>query len=131
MPRNVDEWCSNIKAVEKEYAAVRLALDRLLAKPWEDDLFLQSRTEIGHIENASRLLEGTYLIRLFAEFETGLRICWETRRTSHPRMQDLVESLAANHGVPTDWIEAVHSVRKYRNGLVHEREDIAAPCLDR
>ena len=72
-------------------------------------------------------LEPTYLIRLFAEFEAGLREAWELafRRTTSPGVRDLIDSLYTQCFIPEAWRDCVHQVRKYRNALVHEGGDDA------
>jgi len=79
------------------------------------------------VGNANRHLEGTYLIRLFAEFETGLRLYWETVKNTHPKTEPLLNSIATRQKISHDLINAIHQVRKYRNSLVHEREDETTP----
>ena len=38
-------------------------------------------------------------------------------------MRDVVDSIAARQKVPEDYKDQVHTVREYRNALVHERDD--------
>ena len=75
-------------------------------------------------------LEATYIIRLFAEFETALREAWGRayRKTSHPRTIELLEAFAARCSVPPKLYASVDDVRRYRNALVHE-EDLAATAI--
>jgi hypothetical protein len=75
------------------------------------------------LTRASDMLEGTYLTRMFAEFETGLRLFWDTIQDTNPRARDLLDGLAARRGVPDEDRDNAHLVREYRNSLVHERED--------
>jgi len=72
MPHN-HEWQSRIKAVEREYVAMRQAADRFLATALDDPTILQGNLRHGEIVVASKSLEGTYVIRLFAEFGSGGR----------------------------------------------------------
>ena len=67
-------------------------------------------------------IEPTFLIRLYAEFESGLRDAWRTAfgRPTHPRMYELLESVAARQLIPETWLREAHEVREYRNSLVHE-----------
>ena len=44
-------------------------------------------------------LEGTYVIRLFAEFETGLRLYWATIRQTEPPTQHLLDGIAARRAI--------------------------------
>jgi hypothetical protein len=123
MPLNRGEWLGRIKAVEQQYAAVQLAVLRLRGEGRDDPTILTGDIQHRHIVAAERELEGTYIIRLFAEFETGLRIFWATERESHPPTRDLLNGIAAMRNVPDALREHVHAVREYRNSLVHERED--------
>jgi hypothetical protein len=122
MPRRGD-WQSRIKAVEREFLAMRLAADRLLDAARRAPTALLGRMEPRDLVRASEALEGTYLTRMFAEFETGLRLYWNTLRDTNPRTTDLLNSLAGQRGIPDQQLENAHVVRKYRNILVHERED--------
>ena len=79
------------------------------------------------VVNAANDLEGTYLIRLFAEFETGLRLCSETRRSTNPPAKDLLDSIVALCDISEEHRDNAHAVREYRNSLVHEREEELPP----
>lgn len=68
---NKYEWQSRIKAVEREYQAMRQAADRFREAAQDDPTILRDDIRHREIVAASAHLEGTYLIRLFAEFETG------------------------------------------------------------
>jgi hypothetical protein len=127
MPRERDEWPSRIKAIEREFSAVRLGTARLLSQAQIDPTILRGGFQIRDIGHAAERLEGTYLIRLYAEFETGLRKYWETFRPTHPRMEDLIDSIASRQKIPYDLIVGVHAVRNFRNSLVHEREGVIEP----
>ena len=122
MPHN-HEWQSRIKAVEREYLAMRQAADRFRQASHDDPTILREDLRHREIIAASANLEGTYVIRLFAEFETGARQCWVATWATHPRTVDLLDGLAARCGIPDTGRDHAHSVREYRNGLVHERED--------
>jgi hypothetical protein len=117
-----DEWQSRIKAVEREYVAMRQAADRFRQAALHDPTILQANLRHGEIVVASKNLEGTYVIRLFAEFETGVRQYWSANWDTDPKTADLLNGLAARCGIPDTQRDHAHSVRDYRNGLVHERE---------
>ncbi|MDB5304080.1 MAG: hypothetical protein JWM97_1629 [Phycisphaerales bacterium] len=73
-------------------------------------------------------LEATYLLRLFAEFESALRSIWAgIGKTTQPKTSDLLDGLAARRTVPTSVLHEAHDVRVYRNSLVHEDATDAAP----
>src|SRR5207244_1413282 len=122
MPHN-HEWQSRIKAVEREYVAMRQAADRFRQEALDDPTILRGDLRQGEIIVASKNLEGTYIIRLFAEFETGARQYWGANWDTHPRTVDLLDGLAARCGIPDTQRDNAHLVRDYRNVLVHERED--------
>lgn len=123
MPRDLDEWPSRLKAVEREYVALRLAVTRLMTQVGDDSTILTRddvrRRDIG---TAAENLEGTYFTRLFAEFETALRLFWGKERTTHPQMRDLVDGVAATCRIPYDLTAEVHAAREFRNSLIHERQ---------
>src|SRR5438477_5339863 len=130
MPDKAFEWLERIKAVEREHAATRLAVDRLLSAAQHDPTVLPSeKIRVRDVRQASARLDGTFIIRLFAEFETGLRLFWPSARaTDAPsRARDLLDGVAATQRVPHDDLANAHAVREYRNSLVHEREEPEAP----
>jgi hypothetical protein len=125
MPRR-DDWQKRIKALERQHAAVQLGALRLLESARRDPTVLKGDVEYRDVVNASKDLEGTYIIRLFAEFETGLRLYYDTLRDTNPRTRDLLDSLAALCGISDIHRDTAHLVREYRNSLVHEREEAVA-----
>jgi hypothetical protein len=131
MPHELFEWQERIKAVEREYAATRLATDRLLAAVERDPTLLtrQPAVRVRDIRFASERLDGTYVIRLFAEFETALRLFWQASRGGDPpnRTRDLLDGIAAARRIPHDQLANAHVAREYRNALIHERENLPAP----
>ena len=76
MPHN-HEWQSRIKAVEREFLAMRQATDYFLQAALSDPTILLENVLHREIIRAAQHLEGTYIVRLFAEFETGARQYWE------------------------------------------------------
>ncbi len=82
-------------------------------------------------------LEHTYLIQMFAVFETTLRQLWErvSRKTSHPSARQLMDRLVLRCNMPIDHVAKAHAVREFRNTLVHggRRESLtigdARSCL--
>ena len=92
-----------IRAVEREYLVALVAArgldERLRADP---SALVAERLEFADYRNFRDNLEATYLIRLFAEFEAGLREAWELafRRTTGPSVRDLIDSLACPASPP-------------------------------
>ncbi len=114
-------WITRIRDVEREYLVMRLAADRLLTAASVDPTVLLDTLRPRELTVASTNLEGTYLIRLFAEFESGAREYWSTTRVTNPKTVDLLTGLAAQRQIPDMLRENVQSVRDYRNSWVHER----------
>lgn len=123
------EWLRRVKAVAGEHTAARLAADHLVTVAARDPTALRKGVTLRDLRVMAARLEGTYVVRLFAEFETGLRRFWPTARPTEPpsRTAHLVDGLAATCRVPNDVREDVHAVREYRNGLVHERDEEVEP----
>lgn len=122
MPLN-HEWQSRIKAVEREYVAMRQAADRFRQAALDDPTVLQANLKHGEIVLAAKNLEATYIIRLFAEFESGARQYWGANWDTYPKTVDLLDGLAARCGIPDAQRHDAHRAREYRNSLIHERED--------
>jgi hypothetical protein len=116
-----------IKSIERDYLATRLALDRLLEEARRDPMILTGDLEPQDILKASGRLDTIYFIRLFAEFETGLRLYWATIRETEPPTQHLLDGVAARCDIPADRLAGAHAVREYRNSLVHERDEAVIP----
>ena len=70
-------------------------------KARRDPTILTGDLEPQDIVEASGRLEGTYVIRLFAEFETGLRLYWATIRDTEPPTQHLLDGIAASARDPS------------------------------
>ena len=132
MPNETIQWLGKIKFVEKEYNALRFAADRLLAQARGDASILKTAVEMGHIANASERLEGTYIIRLFAEFETGLKAFLRSTKTKIPgKAEKLLDRVASKVRMLDELLGNAHAVREYRNHLVHDREETITPIAIR
>lgn len=121
------EWHSRIKAVELEFVVVRAAVAQLVKAVESGDARLPANIDGGNVRDATRNLEGTYLVRLFAAFESGLRSYWGTVRGTEPQTRDLIDAVAALREIPLATRDEVHAVREYRNGLIHERAELPGP----
>src|SRR5271157_2142790 len=120
------EW---IAAVAKEYLAAKTAADLLATQLQADPNYGRShgweaRDGVAFKAN----LESTYIVRLYAEFEAGLRDYWNNHlnRATHPSMVQLLQSLA-NQRVSTDRLEDADAVREYRNFPVHDESGEPPP----
>jgi hypothetical protein len=129
--RSRDVRLERLRAAEREYLVAVIALrsfgERLQADP---SLLAAHRLRLRDYRQLCDHLAGTYVIRLFAEFETGLREVWSQAygRTTHPRTVELLAALTALCSVPQAWHAQADEVRRFRNSLVHEEES-AAPVL--
>jgi len=125
MPSDKSAWMKRVKDVEREHTATRFAADHLLGVVQQDPTALKGEVQVRDLHLASDQLEGTYMIRLFAEFETSLRVFWLASRVKDPpaRTRDLLDGVGAKRRIPYDRIQQAHEVGEYRNVLVHEREE--------
>ena len=118
-----DHWLKRIKAVEREYKVLLYGANHVVGLVQKGTLILPSLLRPRDLFSAVDRLEPTYFVRLFAEFETGIRQYWDTTRDTNPKTRDLIDSLAAKRPIPRTVLVNAHQVREYRNSLVHERED--------
>lgn len=119
-----------IVGVLHEYFAARIAVGLLDDQLGADPMFLERSGLRGRVALDLRInLETTYLIRLFAEFEAGLRDAWRKafHQNTEPPMQDLLDAVAARRHISGDWLARAHRVRVYRNSLVHQGQTAAEP----
>jgi hypothetical protein len=128
MSRDRDDWLTRIKAVERDYSAARFAIDRLLQSARSDPTILRRVLDIRDLAQAGARLEPTYVIRLFAVFEGGLRDFWQVQKPGRtPRTEHLLDGVASARGIPNDLQVNAHAVRRYRNSLVHEQGEEMGP----
>jgi hypothetical protein len=73
MPLETYVLIDRLKAIEHEYRVAFLAMKRLAGEAKRDPTILDGGMRVRGIGEAQSHLNGTYAIRLFAEFETGLR----------------------------------------------------------
>lgn len=116
------ERIERIVAVHREYLAAAAAMDLLEERLRSDPQFgVAGGWRSRDARKLRESLEATFLLRLCAEFESGLRDAWQNffHRPTHPPMRDLLIAIATQH-VPQGWLAAADAVREYRNTLVHE-----------
>jgi hypothetical protein len=133
----LQELFSRLHGVVAEHRLAALGVKRLLDAVQSAEVVLPAPNDRGDLLRTGEKLEATYLVRLWAEFETALR---SHRRdaTGNPddtiRASDLVDWTAAlrrGRHVSLAFRNLVHEVREYRNSLVHERDEPApAVALD-
>lgn len=118
-----DERTGRIKAVERQYETALFAARRLADELHRDPTLGKTKTAPTKLAVAETLagLAPTYIVRMFAEFESGLR---SYRRSIKPgkkaRTEHLIDAVASRRKIEDGLRVAAHAVRTYRNALVHE-----------
>ena len=91
---------------------------------------MPTKTSPRDLVMAGEMVESTYMIRMWAEFETALR-SYRRHVTANPddRMStssliDWTAGIRQGRAISEDVRDDVHEVREYRNYLVHERDDL-------
>ncbi len=108
-------------AVEREHATALVAIDLLLSELKADPSFLQPRLEARDAKSLAKNVEATFLIRIFAEFEGGLRVVYREvlGKQKRPNVETLVNRIAVSNAIAGPDLDRVHEVRRYRNSLIH------------
>jgi hypothetical protein len=127
-------FIDGVKGAEREAYVVAAAVALYKPVALAGDTPLPAKTSPRDLEAAAERVESTYLIRMWAEFETALRSYRPhiTRDSEDQiRTRNLVDWTAGvkqGRAISEDVRDAVHEVRVYRNFLVHERDDQAPPA---
>jgi len=121
-----------LKRVADEYHAARFAVGRALSAAMRTPHALPATIRPNDLRLCLNRLEATYLVMLFAEFESAIRRIWsaEFGRKTKPRMEVLLDRVAAKAHVSDTGLGDVHRVRKYRNFLVHGEDFAASVTLE-
>jgi hypothetical protein len=133
MPHSLTEWIDRLKFVEREHRVLASAIERLRRAISNQQEPIPDGTSPRDLVSATENLESTYLVRIWAEFETALLTYYRYLSgdpESRIKAVDLVNYLAGKrHGraIAETVRDDVHEVREYRNSLVHERTDPAPP----
>ena len=132
MPYRRFDWHERVKAVENEYRTVRIAVDRLMSAVAHDPTVLGDDPRPANLGVADRNLEGTYLVRLFAEFESALRSYDRARHGDPGRKTDasiLIDMIGGRRGqgISDGVRQGAHAVRRVRNHWAHERDATPDP----
>jgi uncharacterized protein YutE (UPF0331/DUF86 family) len=119
-----------MKSVEREYQIAIASSDALTeALRRTPSLLTEQGLVRADLDAQIENLALTYLIRLFAEFETGLRDYWAALKNKKKNIpgRGMIDSLSSTHTIDDKTRQNVHAVRKYRNSLVHEDDFQADP----
>lgn len=127
------EISARLHGVLAEHHLAVLAVEELRGAVRNGHVRLPLRTDLDDLARAAEKLEPTYLIRLWAEFESAM-LSYRRYRSGDPaeRMPaiNLVEWTAAlrrGRTVSMAFRDSVHAVCRYRDALVHEHDDPAPP----
>jgi hypothetical protein len=122
------DWHERIRAIEREYGSVRVAVDRLSEVADHDPDILGTELRPRDLTAADENLEATYLIRMFAEFETAIRSFWKSiRPKARTQTEALVDRVGDRCSIPIEVVRDAQVVRVYRNKLVHDRDQECEP----
>ncbi len=121
MPSDKYDLIGSVKAVEREHTALRFTTDHALKSLGEGALHLEEDLKRLDINRASEGLEGTYIIRLFSEFEVALKtVLRKSKIQKIPRdAKPLINRVASQVKFSGAILDNAHMVRVYRNKLVH------------
>ena len=111
-----------INSIQRQYQSALQAIRLLRAEAEKETEFAQQHSlQQDVLHDTETHLEETFIIRMFAEFESTLRAYWDQwmKRSTRPPIGQLIDSVTPNF-TPQDWLDRVHEVREYRNMLVHE-----------
>lgn len=119
MPFHLSEWQERVKSVENEYKSVRVAVDQLMAAVALDPTALKSQARPESLSVAARNLAGTYIVRLFAAFESAL-CSYQRARHNDPTLQNvstLIDTIGGRRGqgISEKVRKGAHRVREVRN----------------
>jgi hypothetical protein len=123
------ELMDRIKGAEREYYAAAHAIVH-----HRSAVVLPPATSPRDLDAAADQLEPTYLVRVWAEFETALRsyrrhIAGDTDdRIGTESLINWTAGVRQGRAISEDVRDDVHEVREYRNFLVHERDDREPPA---
>lgn len=121
MPSDTYDLIGRVKAVEREYTALHFTTDHVLRSLGEGAVDLEEDLKRLDVNRASERLEGTYIIRLFSEFEVALKtILRERKMKKIPKdAKPLINRVASHFRIPGPILDNAHAVRDHRNNLVH------------
>jgi hypothetical protein len=139
MPYHRTEWWRYVNEVVMEYEASRVAVARLTDQVRANANVLADEPKArSGLSAASQNLERTYLVRVFAAFESALR---SYERWWHPERigvtpgdaSQMIDEIGARNAddvprrrkraIGTQIRERVHEVRRSRNFWAHDDED--------
>ena len=122
-----------LKRVADQYHAARFAVGHALSAAMRTPHALPATIRPNDLCSCLDRLEATYFVMLFAEFESAIRYVWKAQfsKKTRPRMEILLDRIAAKAYVTDTDLGHVHSVRRYRNFLVHGEDFAKSVTLEK
>ena len=122
-----------LKRVADQYHAARFAVGQALSVAMQTPHGLPATIRPNDLRLCLNRLEATYFVMLFAEFESAIRYVWKAqcRKMTRPPMEILLDRIAAKAYVTDTDLRQVHSVRRYRNFLVHGEDFAESVTLEK
>lgn len=119
-PKSI-QACSRIKAVELEYGSARFAVDNLLKAMKRGTIKLDTHLQPRDIYRTLKNLEWVYIVRIFAEFESILRLFLQSRKLKTPfSARAMIDRVAARANIGDAVLLNAHRMRVFRNNIVHQ-----------
>jgi hypothetical protein len=138
MPYRRFDWHQHITEVWGEYKSARAAVDRLKAEVVAaPDLLKNDPVAREYLRDAHGNLEGTYIVRLFAAFESALRSYDRAKHNDPTRKTDasaMIDEIGGKRGrgIQLGIGQRAHEVRLVRNYWAHESdEDLEPMTIDK
>ena len=82
-------------------------------------MLVEDAVEVVDLLRCQQLLERTFLVRMFSEFEAALRDVWARLRKTQPEMKVLIDRISDKWRIAPQVTLRVHDVRELRNAVVH------------
>jgi hypothetical protein len=126
-------FIDRVKGAERESYVMTAAVAHYRPVVLAGDARLPTKTSPRDLVAAADRVESTYLIRMWAEFETALRSYRRhimgdpDDRMGTRNLVDWTAGVKQGRAISEDVRDDVHEVREYRNFLVHERDNQAPP----
>ena len=93
-----------------------------------DSTIIRDKKERDFLAIASDNLEATYVMRLFAQFETALASFLRLKKLRVPRVAEALVNKAASRGrIANDLLVKAHAIREYRNDITHDKNRPTSP----
>ncbi len=126
-------FIDRVKGAVRECYVVAAAVGHYGQAVRSEEAQLPRETSPRDLVTAAHQVEATYVIRMWAEFETALRSYRRhimgdpDDRINTSNLIDWTAGLKRGRAISADVRDDFHKVRDYRNHLVHEGDDQAPP----